>query len=144
MPRLFQDTHHMVVFSQKGQEIWLGLGVSHVFNKLCQSQDFSGLGAGVAMVVDDAHGLLRLSGVCTRGGRLGRAGGILTSQLVDAPGFKRGREPPARHGDPDGCRSFECTAQRHRSLRDNKGRRRGFRHCMAWSDASLGFSVDGG
>jgi hypothetical protein len=30
--------------------------VSHVFNKLCQSQDFSGLGAGVAMVVDDAHG----------------------------------------------------------------------------------------
>ena len=56
MPRLFQDTHHMVVFSQKGQEIWLGLGVSHVFNKLCQSQDFSGLGAGDAMVVDDAHG----------------------------------------------------------------------------------------
>ena len=52
----FQDTHHIVVFSQKGQEIWLGLGVSHVFNKLCQSQDFSGLGAGVAMVVDDAHG----------------------------------------------------------------------------------------
>ena len=39
---------------------------------------------------------------------MGRAGGILTSQLVDAPGFKRGREPPARHGYPDGCRSFEC------------------------------------
>ena len=52
----FQDTHHIVVFSQKGQEIWLGLGVSHLFNKLCQSQDFSGLGAGVAMVADDAHG----------------------------------------------------------------------------------------
>ena len=52
----FQDSDHMVVFSQKGQEVWLGLGVSHLFNKLCQSQDFKGLGAGVAMVADDAHG----------------------------------------------------------------------------------------
>ena len=52
----FQDSDHMVVFSQKGQEVWLGLGVSHLFNKLCQSQDFKGLGAGIAMVADDAHG----------------------------------------------------------------------------------------
>lgn len=52
----FQISDHMVVFSQKGQEVWLGLGVSHPFNKLCQSQDFKGLGAGVAMVADDAHG----------------------------------------------------------------------------------------
>ena len=46
----FQDPDHMVVFSQKGQEVWLGLGVSHLFNKLCQSQDFKGLGAGDAIV----------------------------------------------------------------------------------------------
>ena len=55
-PDYFQDSHHMVVFSQKSQEIWLGLGVSHLFNKLCQSQDLKGLGEGVAMVADDAHG----------------------------------------------------------------------------------------
>ena len=55
-PDYFQDADQMVVFSQKTQEIWLGLGVSHVFNRLCQAQDFKGLGEGVAMVADDAHG----------------------------------------------------------------------------------------
>ena len=53
-PEYFQDSHQMVVFSQKSQEIWLGLGVSHLFNKLCQSQEFKGLGEGIAMVADDA------------------------------------------------------------------------------------------
>ena len=54
-PDSFQDADQMVVFSQKNQETWLGLGVSHLFNRLCQSQDFKGLGERVAMVADDAH-----------------------------------------------------------------------------------------
>ena len=55
-PDYFPDAHHMVVFLQKIQEVWLSLGMSCLFNRLCQSQDFEGLGEGVAMVADDAHG----------------------------------------------------------------------------------------
>ena len=36
-PDYFQDADQMVVFSQKTQEIWLGLVVIHLFNRLCQS-----------------------------------------------------------------------------------------------------------
>ena len=55
-PDYFPDAHDMVVFLQKIQEVWLGLGVSCLFNRLCQSQDFEGSGEGVAMVADDAQG----------------------------------------------------------------------------------------
>jgi len=55
-PDYFQDSNQIVVFSQKGQEIWLGLGLFHVFNKMCQSGSFTGLGNGVVMVAEDQSG----------------------------------------------------------------------------------------
>ena len=55
-PDYFQDANQMVVFSQKDQEIWLGLGLFHVFNKMCQSNSFTGLGTGVVMVAEDESG----------------------------------------------------------------------------------------
>jgi hypothetical protein len=55
-PNYFQDPNQMVVFSQKEQEIWLGLGLFHIFNKMCQSNSFTGLGTGAVMVAEDDSG----------------------------------------------------------------------------------------
>ena len=140
----FQDSDHMVVFSQKGQEVWLGLGVSHLFNKLCQSQDFKGLGAGVAMVADDAHGYYGFQEFARGAAGWGAQVTTAPPSMWMRPASQRNRKPPAHHGDPVGCRSFGRTGQCDRSLRDGAGRRRGLRHRMAWADARLGFGVDGG
>ena len=55
-PDHFQNSNRMVIFAQKDQEIWLGLGIFHVFNKMCQSENFTRLGSGVVMVADDQSG----------------------------------------------------------------------------------------
>ena len=52
-PNYFQDANQMVVFSQKEQEIWLGLGLFHIFNKMCKSNNFTGLGTGAVMVAEE-------------------------------------------------------------------------------------------
>ena len=42
-PNYFQDANQMVVFSQKEQEIWLDLGLFHIFNKCASLTILPGL-----------------------------------------------------------------------------------------------------
>lgn len=102
-PDYFQDSHHMVVFSQKSQEIWLGLGVSHLFNKLCQSQDLKGLGEGVAMVADDAHGYYGLQEFAQ-----GEAG--WGAQVTTAPASMWMRPPSDRTASPQRAKAIASVA----------------------------------
>ncbi|MGB0798315.1 MAG: hypothetical protein ACPGRD_03235 [Planktomarina sp.] len=55
-PGALTHPQSIVIFSHKGYEMWLGLGIFHVFNTLCQMNDFTGLGTGVVLVAEDTSG----------------------------------------------------------------------------------------